>query len=205
MNGSSSSLHPHDVTSPAPVQLDVRTARSTQAGLAGDGATGRAVASTSAPILRPNERLFEAFIVCRTTLDDLSLRVAERGHDLSVAMIAGYLTGKRSLSAARHNQVADAINSRLLELEMKAEALYRPFGLGAAEDLSTSPPPGLASSPGQTDNDESIDRFRSRLVVAGRGPDDLGKNRSDPGLWRRSRPTSSYGRLTVPARTAGPG
>lgn len=77
-------------------------------------------------MLRPHEHLLEAFIICRTTFDDLSVRVEARGHHLSVAAIAGYMTGQRSLSAAHHNLVADAINSRLLELEMSAHAPHLP-------------------------------------------------------------------------------
>jgi hypothetical protein len=39
-------------------------------------------------------RLFEAFIRCKTTLDDLSNRAAALGEDLSAPVIAAHLTGK---------------------------------------------------------------------------------------------------------------
>ena len=70
------------------------------------------------------ERLFEAFVACRTTLDDLSSRAAALGEDLSSPVIAAYLTGKRSVSAHKHDVVAAAINARLGELSLPAAAPY---------------------------------------------------------------------------------
>ena len=90
----------------------------------------------------PHEGLLEAFIRCRTTFDDLSVRVDARGHHLSVSTIAGYMTGRRDLSAVRHNWVAEAINSRLLELEMTPRAPYRPTGSRATQ----ASPDGLPSA-----------------------------------------------------------
>ena len=113
MNGSPTSLTPHDV----------------------------------AQLPSPHEGLLEAFIICRTTFDDLSVRVDARGHHLSVATIAGYMTGRRDLSAARHNWVADAINSRLLELERHAQAPYRPTGLTVAPASPERLPPAGVGDP----------------------------------------------------------
>lgn len=70
------------------------------------------------------ERLFEAFIACRTTLDDLSSRAATMGEDLSGPIIAAHLTGTSCMSAQRHNVVAAAINARLAELSKPAAAPY---------------------------------------------------------------------------------
>src|SRR5512133_1699616 len=70
------------------------------------------------------ERLFEAFIACRTTLDDLSSRAATMGEDLSSPIIAAHLTGTSCMSAQRHNVVAAAINARLAELSKPAVAPY---------------------------------------------------------------------------------
>ena len=47
--------------------------------------------------------LFEAFIRCRTTFDDLSNRAAGLGENLSAPVIAAHLTGKSCLSAQKHN------------------------------------------------------------------------------------------------------
>jgi hypothetical protein len=68
--------------------------------------------------------LFEAFISCRTTLDDLSSRAAALGEDLSAPIIAAHLTGKSSLSAQKHNVLVAAINDRLHELSLPAAPLY---------------------------------------------------------------------------------
>jgi len=95
----------------------------------------------------PHEGLLEAFIICRTTFDDLSIRVDARGHHLSVATIAGYMTGRRDLSAARHNWVAEAINSRLLELEMTPRAPYRPNGSRADQAYPDRLPPAGVGDP----------------------------------------------------------
>ena len=70
------------------------------------------------------ERLFEAFIACRTTLDDLSSRTATMGEDLSGPIIAAHLTGTYCMSGQRHNVVAAAINARLAELSKPAAAPY---------------------------------------------------------------------------------
>jgi hypothetical protein len=70
------------------------------------------------------ERLFEAFIACRTTLDALSSRAAPMGEDLSGPIIAAHLTGTSCMSAQRHNVVAAAINARLAELSLPAAAPY---------------------------------------------------------------------------------
>jgi hypothetical protein len=58
-------------------------------------------------------RLFEAFVACRTTLDDLSNRAAALGEDLSGPVIAAHLTGHSCISAQKHNAVAAVINARL--------------------------------------------------------------------------------------------
>jgi|GEM_PF-5316159 hypothetical protein len=70
------------------------------------------------------KRLFEAFIACRTTLDDLSFRAATLGEDLSGPIIAAHLTGTSCMSAQKHNIVAAAINARLAELSLPAAAPY---------------------------------------------------------------------------------
>jgi hypothetical protein len=69
-------------------------------------------------------RLFEAFVACRTTLDDLSSRAAALGEDLSGPVIAAHLTGKCCISAQKHNVVAAVINARLRELSLPAAAPY---------------------------------------------------------------------------------
>ena len=69
--------------------------------------------------------LFEAFVACRTTLDDLSDRAAALGHDLPGAVIAAHLTGKDPVSDAKHNALADAINKRLAELSLPPSAPYQ--------------------------------------------------------------------------------
>lgn len=66
--------------------------------------------------------LFEAFIRCRTTLDDLSNRAAALGEDLSAPVIAAHLTGKSCLSAQQHYVLAAAINARLQELSLPGSA-----------------------------------------------------------------------------------
>ena len=68
--------------------------------------------------------LFEAFIRCRTTLDDLSNRAAALGEDLSAPVIAAHLTGKSCLSAQKHNVLVAAINARLHELSLPGSAHY---------------------------------------------------------------------------------
>jgi hypothetical protein len=70
------------------------------------------------------QRLFEAFIACRTTLDDLSNRAATLGEDLSGPVIAAHLTGKSCISDQKHNVVAAVINARLRELSLPAAAPY---------------------------------------------------------------------------------
>ena len=70
------------------------------------------------------ERLFEAFVACRTTLDDLSSRAAALGEDLSSPVIAAHLTGQCCISAQKHNVVAAVINVRLSELSLPAAAPY---------------------------------------------------------------------------------
>ncbi len=69
-------------------------------------------------------RLFEAFIRCRTTLDDLANRAGALGEDLSGPVIAAHLTGKSRISAQKHNVLVAAINARLAELSLPADALY---------------------------------------------------------------------------------
>lgn len=69
-------------------------------------------------------RLFEAFVACRTTLDDLSSRAAAMGEDISGPVIAAHLTGKSCVSGRKHNVVAAVINARLGELSMPAAAPY---------------------------------------------------------------------------------
>jgi hypothetical protein len=58
----------------------------------------------------------DAFVACRTTLEDLCLRLAVRGRDFSVASIAAYLTGRTRLGEREHHLIAKAINARLAEL-----------------------------------------------------------------------------------------
>jgi hypothetical protein len=70
------------------------------------------------------KRLFEAFIACRTTLDDLSSRAAALGEDLSAPVIAAHLTGRSCISAQKHNVLVAAINARLAELSLPPSALY---------------------------------------------------------------------------------
>jgi hypothetical protein len=69
-------------------------------------------------------RLFETFITCRTTLDDLSERAAALGADLSAPVIAAHLTGKSCVSAQQHNVLVSAINARLAELSLPTAARY---------------------------------------------------------------------------------
>ena len=68
--------------------------------------------------------LFEAFIRCRTTLDDLSNRASALGENLSAPVIAAHLTGKSCLSAQQHNVIVAAINARLHELSLPGSARY---------------------------------------------------------------------------------
>jgi len=70
------------------------------------------------------EGLFEAFVACRTTLDDLSSRAAAMGENISGPVIAGHLTGRSCMSGRKHNVIAAAINARLGELSMPAAAPY---------------------------------------------------------------------------------
>jgi hypothetical protein len=70
------------------------------------------------------KRLFEAFITCRTTLDDLSTRAAGLGEDLSAPVIAAHLTGKSCIPAQQHNVLVAAINARLAELSLPESARY---------------------------------------------------------------------------------
>jgi hypothetical protein len=69
-------------------------------------------------------RLFEAFITCRTTLDDLSCRAAALGADLSPPVIAAHLTGKSCISAQKHNVLVTAVDARLAELSLPASARH---------------------------------------------------------------------------------
>src|SRR6476646_1351388 len=68
------------------------------------------------------ERLFEAFIACRTTLDDLADRAATLGADLSAPVIAAHLTGKSCISAQKHDVLVTVVNARLAELSLPASA-----------------------------------------------------------------------------------
>jgi hypothetical protein len=68
------------------------------------------------------QRLFEAFIACRTTLDDLSDRAVALGADISGPLIAAHLTGKSRISAQKHDVLVTAINTRLAELSLPAAA-----------------------------------------------------------------------------------
>ena len=72
-----------------------------------------------------HQRLFAIFLSCRTTLEDLSRRTKTFGGGLSVALLANYLVGRSTVSAATHNVVADAINARLRELSKPPDAPYR--------------------------------------------------------------------------------
>jgi hypothetical protein len=81
--------------------------------------------TTEEPSGETRNRLLEAFIACRTTLDDLSSRATAQGENVSAPVIAAYLTGKSRLSALKHNVVAAAINARLDELSLPAAAPYR--------------------------------------------------------------------------------
>ena len=69
--------------------------------------------------------LFEAFLACRTTLEDLSDRAAALGHNLRGSAIAAHPTGKTPVSDAKHNALADAINKRLAELSLPPAAPYK--------------------------------------------------------------------------------
>jgi hypothetical protein len=70
------------------------------------------------------KRLFEAFIACQTTLDDLSDRAATLGADLSAPVIAAHLTGKSCISAQKHDVLVTAVNARLAELSLPASARH---------------------------------------------------------------------------------
>jgi hypothetical protein len=87
--------------------------------LVSDGATTDEVSSDAL------KRLFDAFIACRTTLDDLSSRAAALGQKISGPVIAAHLTGKARISNLKHNVIAAAINARLRELSLPATAPYR--------------------------------------------------------------------------------
>ena len=83
-------------------------------------------------------RLFEAFIACRTTLDDLSSRAAAMGEDISGPAIAAHLTGRSCISGHKHNVVAAVINARLGELSMPAAARYTNKFQGPAAGRSSA-------------------------------------------------------------------
>ena len=74
---------------------------------------------------RQDDRLFAIFLASRTTLEDLSRRTSALGESVAASVIAAYLTGRCSVSAAAHNAVAEAINLRLRELSRPAAAPYR--------------------------------------------------------------------------------
>lgn len=84
------------------------------------------------------KRLFEAFIACRTTLDDLSGRAAAMGEDISGPVIAAHLTGRSCVSGRKHNVVAAVINARLGELSMPAAAPYTNKFQGPADSRSSA-------------------------------------------------------------------
>ena len=84
------------------------------------------------------QRLFEAFVECRTTLDDLSNRAAAMGEDISGPVIAAHLTGRSCVSGHKHNVVAAAINARLGELSMPAAARYTNKFQGPAAGRSSA-------------------------------------------------------------------
>lgn len=69
--------------------------------------------------------LFQAFLACRTTLEDLSDRAAALGQHLSGSVIAAHLTGTTALPDGPHNVLADAINARLGELSLPPTAPYQ--------------------------------------------------------------------------------
>jgi hypothetical protein len=83
---------------------------------------GSAIDEASSDALK---RLLDAFIACRTTLDDLSSRAAALGQKISAPVIAAHLTGRSRISDMKHNVVAAAINARLRELSLPATAPYR--------------------------------------------------------------------------------
>jgi hypothetical protein len=87
--------------------------------LVSDGSTAGEVSSDAL------KRLFDAFIACRTTFDDLSSRVAALGQEISGPVIAAHLTGESRVSDLKHNVLAAAINARLRELSLPATAPYR--------------------------------------------------------------------------------
>jgi hypothetical protein len=87
---------------------------------------------------RPVNRLFEAFVACRTTLDDLSSRAAAMGEDISGPVIAAHLTGKSCISGHKHNVVAAALNARLRELSIPAAAPYTNEFQGPAASRSST-------------------------------------------------------------------
>lgn len=74
---------------------------------------------------RQRETLLSAFVLCRTTLEDLSRRTGAYGDALAVSVLANYLTGRCNLPATSHNLVAGAINLRLQELSRPPTAAYR--------------------------------------------------------------------------------
>ena len=77
------------------------------------------------PAVNFRNDLFQAFLACRTTLDDLSDRAAALGHDLSGSVIAAHLTGRTALPDGTHNVLADIINARLGELSLPPTAPYK--------------------------------------------------------------------------------
>jgi hypothetical protein len=83
-------------------------------------------------------RLFEAFVACKATLDDLSSRAAAMGEDISGPVIAAHLTGKSCISGQKHNVVAAAINARLGELSMPAAAPYTDKFQGPADSWTSA-------------------------------------------------------------------
>lgn len=68
----------------------------------------------------------DAFVACRTTLEDLSERAAAQGTVVSAATIAAHLTGQAELSQQSQDAIANAINARLAEL---AKAPTAPSGV----------------------------------------------------------------------------
>ena len=64
----------------------------------------------------------DVFIASRTTLDDLSRRLADHGTFVAPGAIAAYLTGRTGLAADQEDEVAEAINARLRELGMPPTA-----------------------------------------------------------------------------------
>jgi hypothetical protein len=82
-----------------------------------------ALTASPTPVIGPT--LFDSFCACRTTLDDLKIRMGVLGKRLTIATIAGHLTGRSDLSDQDHNALVDAINIRLRELSAPPTARYR--------------------------------------------------------------------------------